>query len=147
MSKTFFNRVPVMIVLGLGIILSTAGTAFTADPPEVRNSYPYALLSADSIDLGRLQAGGQGQGSVTITNGGRYELVISRVRSSCGLLITTWPSQPLKTGEQGTISFRYDTARPGPFVRNIVVHTNAWQKNLVIPVKGEVLTANTKASD
>lgn len=136
-----------MIVLGLGIILSTAGTAFTADPPEVRNSYPYALLSADSIDLGRLQAGGQGQGSVTITNGGRYELVISRVRSSCGLLITTWPSQPLKTGEQGTISFRYDTARPGPFVRNIVVHTNAWQKNLVIPVKGEVLTANTKASD
>lgn len=136
-----------MILLGLGMILSTAGTAFTAAPPEVRNSYPYALLSADSLDLGRLQAGGHGQGSVTITNGGRYDLVISRVRSSCGLLITTWPSQPLKTGEQGTITFRYDTARPGPFVRNIVIHTNAWQKNLVIPVKGEVLPANKKPSD
>lgn len=118
-----------------------------AEPPEARNNFPYAVLSADSIHLGRLLPGSQGQGSLSITNGGRHDLIISRVRSSCGLLITTWPTEPLKPGERGSITFRYDTARPGPFERNIVVHTNAWQKNLLVPVTGEVISAERKASD
>jgi len=118
-----------------------------ADPPEARNNFPFAVLSADSIDMGQLLPGGQAQGMLSITNAGRYDLVISRVRSSCGLLITTWPAQPLKPGEQGTISYRYDTSRTGSFKRNIVIHTNAWHKTLTIPVKGEVLPANTKPSD
>lgn len=74
-------------------------------------------------------------------------MIVARVRSSCGLLITSWPASPLKTGEQATISFRYDTSRPGPFRRNIIVHTNAWQGTLVIPVKGEVRTVTPNVSD
>lgn len=141
MSKTFFY---LLFLTTLPVIFQPA---VAADPPEARSQFPYALLSADSIDMRTLQPGSQAQGSLTITNAGRYDLVISRVRSSCGLLITTWPAQPLKPGEQGTISFRYDTTRPGPFDRNIVIHTNAWQKNIVVPVKGQVMPANTKPSD
>ncbi len=118
-----------------------------ADPPEARNDYPYAVLSVDSIDMGQLLSGGQAQGMLTLTNAGRYDLVISRVRSSCGMLITTWPAQPIKPGEQGSITFRYDTTRPGSFKRNIVIHTNAWQKNLIVPVKGEVLPTKGNPSD
>jgi hypothetical protein len=140
-KQSFFSG-----VLSLLLLLSLS-FKLPADPPEGRQHFPYAILSADKIDLGKLEPGSAGSGSITITNGGQYDLAIARVRSSCGLLVTTWPTQPLKPGEQGTITFRYDTARSGPFVRNIVVHTNAWQKNLVIPVKGEVLPANTKASD
>ncbi len=134
-------------LLFLFIVSGISCPVAAADPPEARSQFPYALLSADSLDMGYLQPGSQAQGTLTITNAGRYDLVISRVRSSCGLLITTWPAQPLKPGEQGTISFRYDTTRPGSFTRNIVIHTNAWQKNIIIPIKGEVLPANTKPSD
>lgn len=141
MLRTFFYLLSLLIIPGISQL------TVAADPPEARSQFPYALLSADSIDMGYLHPGGQTQGTLTITNAGRYDLVISRVRSSCGLLITTWPSQPLKPGEQGTISFRYDTARPGTFKRNIVIHTNAWQKNIIVPIKGEVLPANTKPSD
>ena len=86
-------------------------------------------------------------GSFTLTNTGNRDMTVARVRSSCGLLITSWPTEPLKPGTQTTISFRYDTSRPGPFRRNIVLHTNSWQGTLVIPVKGEVMTVGPNTSD
>jgi len=135
---SFFSQLLVFTVLfAFPVILM-------AQQPEARQQFPYAILSSDKIDLGKLEPGSAGSGSITITNGGQYDLAIARVRSSCGLLVTTWPTQPLKPGEQGTITFRYDTGRPGPFERNIVIHTNAWQKNIVIPVKGEVVASRAK---
>jgi hypothetical protein len=138
------NYRPKSLTIFLILVLSLQWKGYSADPPEARHNFPFAIVSVDSINMGSLNAGSSGQGSFTITNAGSYELLVSRVRSSCGLLVTTWPTQPLKPGEQGTITFRYDTSRPGPFERNIVVHTNAWQKNIVIPVKGEVLIKSGK---
>jgi hypothetical protein len=122
---------------------------FASDPPppEALSNHAYAILSADSIDMGRLQAGNPGVGSITLTNAGNREMIVARVRSSCGLLITSWPAKPLSPGEQASISFRYDTSTLGAFRRNIVIHTNAWQGTLVVPVKGEVVPARPKASD
>lgn len=116
-------------------------------PPEATGNQAYAILSSDSLDLGLLQAGGNGMGSFTLTNGGNRSMVVARVRSSCGLLITSWPREALKPGEQATISFRYDTSRPGPFRRNIVIHTNARQGTLVVKITGEVASLTPKTSD
>lgn len=97
--------------------------------------------------MGRLEPGSTGSASFTITNAGKHDLQVARVRSSCGLLVTTWPTQPIKPGEHGIINFRYDTSRPGPFKRNIVIHTNAWQKNIVVQVHGEVIQTAIKHYD
>lgn len=109
-------------------------------PDEVvRAGFPYAVLNSDSIDFGTVERGAVISGRLQITNEGAYDLLIVKVRSSCGLLIQTWPSAPVKPGEMAVINFRYDSNIPGPFERLITLHTNAWQKNLVVKVKGEVV--------
>lgn len=131
----------------IGVILLSRVLANGAPPPEALSNHAFAVLSVDSLDMGSLPTGTPVQGTFTLTNAGNRDMVVARVRSSCGLLITSWPTEPLKPGEQISISFRYDTSRLGPFHRNIVIHTNAWQGTLIIPVKGEVVPAPVKASD
>lgn len=105
---------------------------------EIRTKYPYALLDTDTIDLGKVKAGQQLRPSFSISNTGAHDLLIAKVRSSCGLMIPTWPVEPIKPGKAATIHFRYDSNRLGPFVRHVVIHTNAWQKTLIVTVKGEI---------
>ncbi len=66
-------------------------------------------------------------------------MYISKVRSSCGLMIPTWPEGAIEQNDTVNIRYRYDTSRMGPFIRKIIIHTNAWEKDLVITVKGEVI--------
>jgi len=106
---------------------------------SIRARFPYAVLHSDSIDFGTVERGAVISGRLQVTNEGAYDLLIVKVRSSCGLLIQTWPSAPVRPGEKAVINFRYDSSIPGPFERLITIHTNAWQKNLVVSVKGEVV--------
>lgn len=139
MHAVFFFR-----QLGLLVFLGYFAHAQAEIPLEAFRNFPYAHISSDTIDMGMLEPGSSGSASFTITNAGQHDLLVARVRSSCGLLVTTWPTQPIKPGEQGTVNFRYDTSRPGPFKRNIVIHTNAWQKNIVVQVYGEVIKTAIK---
>ncbi len=110
-----------------------------ADDSVITENYPYAVLSADTIDMGTVQAGERFTGRITITNEGKPDLLIARVRSSCGLMIPNWPTEPIRQGEDATINFRYNTNRPGPFTRNIIIHTNGYRKTLVVAVYGEII--------
>ncbi len=107
---------------------------------DIKASYPYAiLLSNDTINMGTIEAGSRATGEIRLRNEGTPDLFIAKVRSSCGLLIPTWPTEPLKTGDEASISFRYNTDRLGHFERNIIIHTNSYQKTLIIPVYGEII--------
>ncbi len=114
------------------------------DTTNPKNQYPYAVLNSYDIDLGEIEKGSRAEGSIAISNQGAHPFIISKVRSACGLMIPTWPAAPVEPGEKTTISFRYDTSRPGPFERIITIHTNAWQKNLEVKVKGKVVPEKFK---
>lgn len=123
----------------LSVVLLFFVFVLMADDSDIREKYPVAILSADTIDMGTMQAGERFTGQITISNEGRPDLLIARVRSSCGLMIPNWPTDPIPQGEEATINFRYNTNRPGPFTRNIIIHTNGYRKTLVVPVYGEVV--------
>lgn len=110
----------------------------------IRSRFPYAELETTEVDMGQLVEGNRARGEVHFTNEGAKDLLIGRVRSSCGLLIATWPTEPIRQGERATIRFSYDTSRLGPFERRMIIHTNAYQKTLVVPVTGEVLPDRIK---
>jgi hypothetical protein len=112
---------------------------FSAGDEVARQTYPYVVVEPDRFDFGQLTTGQPITGKIELSNEGAYDLVIAKARSSCGLMIQTWPSAPVAPGDKVSISFRFDTNRTGPFFRLITIHTNAWQKNLVIEVKGEVM--------
>lgn len=134
------NTLPgIVIILILGLCMLRPGLANHTNEDEIKSRYPYALLAEEEIDMGVMQAGSNGDGYITLTNIGVPDLLIARVRSSCGLMIPTWPETPVNQGDTVSIRFRYNTSRLGPFERKVTIHTNAWQKNIVVTVKGEVV--------
>lgn len=101
--------------------------------------FPYAVLEKSEVDFGKVTGGTSVSGNIRITNEGAVDLLVAKVRGSCGLMIASWPGEPVRQGEQLQINFRYDSGRLGPFERFITIHTNAWQKDLVVRVCGEVV--------
>lgn len=115
---------------------STTPDATETNP---REHYPYAVSDGTEQDFGKVHAGTRINGTISITNEGSEDLLVARVRSSCGLMIPTWPDMPTPPGETLLITYRYDSDRIGPFERLITIHTNAWQKDLVVRVRGEII--------
>ncbi|TVR42487.1 MAG: DUF1573 domain-containing protein [Bacteroidia bacterium] len=106
-----------------------------------RYSQPYIVIDQAVKDMGIMEQGARGNGEIRLRNDGAREFLIGSVRSACGLMIPSWPPEPVAPGEEVILRFRYDTSRLGPFERKVVIHTNAYQKTVVITVKGEVIPA------
>jgi hypothetical protein len=135
-------RLRVCIVHILFLLTSLAAVARPApegNPPEARARYPYAVPEQAVFDLGQVVQGPVATGTIVIANEGAADLRIARVRSSCGLMIPAWPDGPVAPGDKARVGFRYDTGRLGPFERIVIIHTNAWQRDLRITVRGEVV--------
>lgn len=109
------------------------------DEDEARTRYPFAVLSQKEITFDPMKQGSVIAGKIIILNEGAVELVIAQARSSCGLMIQSWPSAPVLPGDEITLNFRYDSQRLGAFERFITIHTNAWQKDIVVKIRGEVI--------
>ncbi len=107
--------------------------------------YPYASLDADTIEMGTLEAGIRTSGEIRLFNKGVKNLVIGRVRSGCGLMVPSWQVEPILQNEEAVIRFRFDTSHPGRFERKVIIHTNAYQKTMVVTVRGKVIPAGTPA--
>lgn len=131
------HKVHILILTLFPAILSWQVRA--VDPPDVRAEYPYAVVESRLIDMGSLEYGSRATGEIKLSNAGEQDLTIAKVRSSCGLMIPTWPGEPIGKDEEVDIRFSYDTSRLGPFERKVIIHTNAWQKTIVVTIRGEVV--------
>jgi len=130
-----------MNLKNVGILLVMMCAFFSVQAGENAQvvNYPVLQVESDSIDLGKLVAGERASGEITVYNEGGKGLLIGRVRSSCGLMIPAWPGEAIAPGEKAAIRFRYNTSRQGPFVRNIIIHTNGHPKTKVVQVTGHVI--------
>lgn len=80
------------------------------------------------------------------TNTGDADLVLQKVRASCGCTTPDWTKAPVKPGEKGSIKVTYNASgRPGSFNKTITVSSNAGEKRLSI--KGEVIPKAQKIED
>ncbi len=121
------------------LALSDIALASDIDEAALKRSYPWAVIDKDTIDLGILKQGITARSHITVRNEGQYDLIIAGVRSSCGLMIPNWPAEPVQTNEEVMVSFRFNASRLGAFERRITIHSNAFQKNKIITVLGEVV--------
>lgn len=64
---------------------------------------------ADSVDLGRLRAGEVVEGQFSILNTDTKPFVIMGVETTCGCAQIDYPRQPIKSGESGVFTYRYDS--------------------------------------
>lgn len=85
------------------------------------------------------EKGGRVTHTFTFTNTGDANLVILDASADCGCTEPQFPQQPIKPGQKGTIKVTYDPLyRPGPFVKNITVRTNAKPKKTTLKISGVV---------
>lgn len=74
-------------------------------------------------------------------NTGTSPLVVSRVRASCGCTTPTWTRSPIEPGKSGTITVAYNPAgRPNAFTKSIAVMSNAKDEQVVLLIKGVVIS-------
>ncbi|MBN2518976.1 MAG: DUF1573 domain-containing protein [Bacteroidales bacterium] len=90
-------------------------------------------------DFGTIEYKAEAKHDFEFKNTGKETLVISNVRASCGCTTPSYSKEPIKKGDTGSISVKYDTKRIGPFTKSITVTSNADNPTIVLRIKGNVL--------
>jgi len=91
-----------------------------------------------TFDFGKIKQNSEGVHEFEFKNTGKDPLIITNVKSSCGCTVPTYPNAPVKKGDKGVISVKYDTKRIGVFNKTITVYSNAKNSPIKLMIKGEV---------
>lgn len=101
---------------------------------------PQITFTKTSHDFGTFP---EERGKVTCTftfkNTGKSDLVLQKVRASCGCTTPNWTKTPIAPGDTGFVTATYNASgRPGAFNKTITVTSNA-EANQRLTIKGEVI--------
>lgn len=98
-------------------------------------------------DFGNIQLRDSAVYQFEFTNTGNQPLIISKVNSSCGCTVPTYPKEPIAKGGKGVITVKYlYTDRLITFNKQVTVHSNAQKNNMVnLYIKGVVVYDKAKA--
>lgn len=96
------------------------------------------LFSTTELNYGQVALNSDGTKKFEFTNTGTKPLIVTNVMASCGCTAPEWPREPIKPGEKGTITVKYNTAIPGAFQKSIRVFSNASPEPVLLIIKGEV---------
>lgn len=102
-------------------------------------------FKTETIDYGTIEKGADGLRVFEFTNSGNAPLVISKVKSSCGCTVPSWPDQPIMPGESGKIEVKYDTKRVMPIRKTITVTSNAERPTVALKIKGNVIDSSNSS--
>jgi len=92
-------------------------------------------------DFGRVIQGEQVSFGFRFTNAGDASLLISSVSSSCGCAVASFPNHPMKPGEEGTITVRFDSrGRRGTQVKTITLIANTQPNRKQLSIQANVIT-------
>ena len=111
------------------------------DPEEL----PRMTFETTHADMGRMVQGARVDHTFTFTNTGGGALVLTDVRGSCGCTVAkNWPRDPVRPGEQGTISVYFDSeGRSGKQDKTVTVVANTTPPTQVLTLSGEVVGPDT----
>jgi len=109
---------------------------------EVDPNGPIMKFEKQTIDYGIIEKGADGMRKFKFTNTGKSPLKISRVKSSCGCTIPTYPKNDIMPGESDYIHVKYNTNRAGRFSKSVSIYSNTVPDRSVLRIKGEVIDPN-----
>ncbi len=74
------------------------------------------------------------------TNTGKYDLIISSARGTCGCTKPEWPTEPIAPGQSGVIKVGFDSKnKSGPINKTVTVTANTDPAESRIIIKGVVI--------
>jgi Protein of unknown function (DUF1573) len=142
--------ITLLFVLGLG--LTTAKAQETSKKPRAKKVTATKVTGAgllftnETIDYGTIVRNAEGKREFEFTNNGTTPLIITNAQGSCGCTVPSFPKEPIMPGKKAIIGVRYDTSRPGAFVKNVTITSNAAnQPTKILTIKGTVLADAAKS--
>jgi len=96
-----------------------------------------------AFDFGTVMEGEIVEHDFTFTNTGNDPLILSKVRSSCGCTVPSWPKVPIAPGKTAVIKAKFNTKRRGrpggaPQHKTIRVSGNFEGGQVILTLKGKV---------
>jgi hypothetical protein len=126
------------IILSVSVfLLFGMASAQTTETPETTNAGEITFKSLEH-NYGIVEFNANGTCEFEFTNSGKVALVLTNVQASCGCVTPGWSREPVKPGEKGKITAKYNTKIPGAFQKQIRVYSNASTNPVVLVIKGEV---------
>lgn len=119
----------------LPVLFSVLLCACSANIPQNDASISF---KSEKYDFGTIPFKKEASYSFTFTNPGKTMLIINDVKTSCGCTVPDWSKKPIKPGDSGEITIKYDAAFPGVFHKTVEVFYNGAGSPDSLEIKGEV---------
>lgn len=103
-------------------------------------------FSTETHDFGKVEQGKPVTHVFEFKNTGSDPVVINDAVASCGCTKPNWTREPIMPGKTGTVSATYNAAAAGPFNKSVTVTSNAEAGQVVLYLKGEVVTQKEAAA-
>lgn len=114
-------------------------TAVRETPQPIKGD---AIMTFDKElhDFGDINEGEKAETIFKFTNTGTEDLLITKAKGSCGCTAPEYPKNPIKPGESGEITVRFNSnGRPGKNNKSVSMEVNTKQGYETINIKANVL--------
>lgn len=127
-------------ILSLMLLVALSITSFSfAQNPDNAKALGILTFKTNVIDYGTVEKGTDKLRVFTFTNTGKAPVLISKVKTSCGCTVPSYPKKPILPGESASIDITYNTNRIGQFTKTITVMSNAEEALQRLTIKGKVV--------
>ncbi len=121
---------------------------FCSSPESPKNSEEgikaEIIFNSNLYDFGNIPYESDGRCYFEFTNNSDKDLIINKVRTTCGCTRPEWPEQPIPAGGKGKIGVSYNTKLVGAFSKTIHVYSNTKDSPKRLVIKGKVLPEPSK---
>ncbi len=98
-------------------------------------------------DFGQVKEGEKVTFKYVFENTGNADLLIRKVRATCGCTTPSWDKKPIAPGKKGTVEVVFNTkGRPGMQHKNITVTANTEPVNTIVSFVCDVLPAKENSN-
>lgn len=116
-------------------VAAPASNAVVAKKPT-----PTVQWKEEVFDFGDIKQGVPVTHDFSFVNNTKEVVIISNVKASCGCTATNYTKTPIKPGESGTITAKYNAAAGGPFTKTVTVEFGDDKLPKILTIKGKVVT-------
>ena len=110
-----------------------------ASPAQDNPNAAEFKFEKEEYNFGTIKQGDNVEFDFTFINSGKEPLVITDAHGSCGCTVPTWPKEPIKKGEKGSIHVKFNSAgKMGMQDKTVTLNSNAKSNPKVLHLKGTV---------
>ena len=97
-------------------------------------------FASETHDFGKVEQGKPVTYVFEFKNTGSTPVIIDDAQASCGCTKPNWTREAVMPGKTGMVSATFNAAAMGPFNKSVTVISNAEAGNMMLYLKGEVVT-------